>query len=81
MSEENSMSNFKFVGDFDFKGQDAWLQFRIPMKALRDLVAGPSGRQLVITREETISLLRAIYINPDTSQSYKQIVSSLLKRA
>jgi hypothetical protein len=74
------MFDFKFVGDFDFKGEDAWLQFRIPLKVLRELVSG-SSEQIFIDRGEIVSLLRAIDRNPKTSQSYKEIIRNLLKRA
>ncbi len=73
--------DFKFVGDFDFKNEDAWVQFKIPMHVLRDLVSGLPGRQLIITREEIVAVLLAIASNPETSESYREIVRSLLERA
>ncbi len=80
-SKQLSDFDFNLLGDFNFVEQDAWLQFRIPIPVLQKLISGPSGRHLTISREEIISLLRAIDRNPETSQSYKEAVRSLLKRA
>jgi hypothetical protein len=81
MSELNdTMPDFEFVGDFDFSGDDAWLQFRIPMPVLQALLAGPQGRHITITREEILSLLRVIDRNSETSQPYLEIVRSLLSK-
>jgi len=81
MSELNdTMPGFEFVGDFDFSGDDAWLQFRIPMPVLQALLTGPRGRHITITREEILSLLRAIDRNSETSQPYREIVRSLLSK-
>jgi hypothetical protein len=72
--------NFAFTGDFRFAGNDAWLEFRIPMSVLKSLI-GSSTKQLQIERHEIVGLLRVIEQNPRTPEADRRISQELLKRA
>jgi len=73
--------NFAFTGDFRFAGNDAWLEFRIPMRVLRTFINGLSSQHLQIERQEIVGLLRAIEQNPRTLEDTRKIVRDLLKQA
>lgn len=75
-------SNYSFVGDFTFTpGAHPALTFEIPMATLKALISGPSSRHLEITRGEVVALLKIIDSNPNTSDSDRETVKSLLEKA
>jgi hypothetical protein len=72
--------NFKFLGDFRFTENDAWLEFRIPMSILRSLI-GSSTKHLQIERHDIVGLLRVIEQNPRTLEDKRKIIRDLLRKA